>query len=209
MEMNVTISVPSSGCHLRVLAVGGGGGAGYGGGGSGYILSYNETLTTDTVLNIIVGDQRQSSWVTINGQTFEAAPGDDADDGYSGGGAFGGNTEGHDGGSNGEDGENDQNFDGGHGTGEDVTTYKMNNFALTPGAGGKYLFYRGDVIVIDGIYLGGGGGGVLVNRKGPQRDSDNQGEGFGGGAGWHRNSDGDLIFDGLPGVILLEVGNLN
>ena len=57
-----------------------------------------------------------------------------------------------------------------------------------------------------GYYLGGGGGGVLVNGDGPQRDSHNQGEGFGGGAGDHVNGN-EWINDGPPGVILVEVGN--
>ena len=51
---------------------------------------------------------------------------------------------------------------------------------------------------------GGGGGGVLVNGDGPQRDSVNQGEGYGAGGGPHGVS-GVMHYDGLPGVILMEV----
>ena len=53
-------------------------------------------------------------------------------------------------------------------TGEDVREYTIENFVLTPGAGG----YR---------EAGGGGGGVLVNGGGPPRDHEGQGEGYGGG----------------------------
>ena len=70
----------------------------------------------------------------------------------------------------------------------------MEHFALAPGNGGK-RFPMGDL-------YGGGGGGVLVNGRGPPRDCyKTQGEGYGGGgaAGPH--------YKGLPGVILIEVTN--
>ena len=65
----------------------------------------------------------------------------------------------------------------------------MEHFALAPGNGGK-RFPMGDL-------YGGGGGGVLVNGRGPPRD-ETQGQGYGGGgaAGGYK---------GLPGVILIEV----
>ena len=56
-------------------------------------------------------------------------------------------------------------------------------------------------------YFGGGGGGVLINGEGPMRDSDNQGEGYGGGGCGHPSNGNrrQWIEEGLPGVILLEV----
>ena len=52
--------------------------------------------------------------------------------------------------------------------------------------------------------FGGGGGGVLVNGEGPTRPcAPNDGEGYGAGGG--RVECGDEP-DGLPGVILIEVG---
>ena len=149
----------------------------------------------------MVGDQRQSTMVTIGDQTVTAAPGQNSGrhggHGYSGGGAYGRDGgAGCDGGSDGGDGEDDQKNDGGRGTGEDISSYKMENFVLTPGAGGKYYY--------DGSYYGGGGGGVMVNGQGPQRSSDNQGEGFGGGGGWRVNGHKGINV-GLHGVVLIEV----
>ena len=68
----------------------------------------------------------------------------------------------------------------------------MEHFAIAPRDGGMMLS--------SGDLYGGGGGGVLVNGRGPPRDSyKTQGEGYGGGgaAGPH--------YKGLPGVILIEV----
>jgi len=198
LDINVTTPpFTSSECQLRVLAIGGGGKGNSGGGGSGYIQFYSETFTAETFISLTVGDWRQSSSVTVNDQTVMAAPGNDAGvagaDGYSGGGGYINNSNrGCDGGTDGSDGE-DCSYDGGHGTGDDVTAYKMKNFVLTPGAGGKcYNRY------------GGGGGGVMVNGEGPQRESDNQGEGYGGGGALHSRG-GISVYDGLPGVILMEV----
>jgi len=186
LDINVTASPL---CQLRVLAIGGGGSGGSGGGGSGYIQFYSETFTSDTFIRLTVGDQSQSSSVTVNGQTVTAAPGNSGfyqgTDGYSGGGGYGSSSRGCDGGTDGVDGE-DCIYDGGHGTRDDVTAYMMINFVLTPGAGGQYYKSPG------GYYYGGGGGGVLVNGEGPQREYDRQGEGYVGGGG-------------LPGVILMEV----
>jgi len=144
LVINVTgLSFTSSECQLRVLAIGGGGRGGYGGGGSGYIQFHSETLTAATLISLTVGDKSQSSSVTVNGQTVTAAPGNDCvsgsyqgADGYSGGGGRG-IYSGCDGGTDGSDGE-DCSYDGGHGTGDDVTAYKMDNFVLTPGAGDPY-----------------------------------------------------------------------
>ena len=196
LEINVTAPPSvSSECQLRVLAIGGGGEGNSGGGGSGYIQFHSETFTADTFISLTVGDPSQSSSFTVNGQAVTAAPGYDyvsnsyqGADGYSGGGGSG--SPGCDGGTDGHDGENCA-YGGGRGSGDDVTTYKMDNFVLTPGAGGKYNSSGR-------FYYGGGGGGVLVNGEGPQRVSDHQGEGYGGGGGRHYGY-------GLPGVILMEV----
>ena len=202
LNINVTARpFLSSGCQLRVLAIGGGGEGNSGGGESGYIQFHSETFTADTFISLTVGDPSQSSSFTVNGQAVTAAPGYDyvsnsyqGADGYSGGGGSG--SPGCDGGTDGHDGE-DCAYGGGRGSGDDVTTYKMDNFVLTPGAGGKYFYDS-----IDGYNYGGGGGGVMVNGQGPQRDSDNQGEGYGGGGGRHYSRG---TYDGLPGVILMEV----
>ena len=93
LEINVTTPpFTSSECQLRVLAIGGGGRGALGGGGSGYIQSFSETFTAETFISLTVGDPRQSSSVTVNGQTVTAAPGYDGGynggDGYSGGGGY-------------------------------------------------------------------------------------------------------------------------
>ena len=116
-----------------------------GGGGSGYIQYHTQILNNNTLINVTVGDHRQVSVVTINGEVIEAAAGQDSyanggssgGDGYSGGGAYGhngysGNRGNCDGGSDGGNGEaacNNYGHPGGSGTEEDVT-----NFVLTPGA---------------------------------------------------------------------------
>ena len=206
LDINVTgLSSASSKCQLRVLAIGGGGIGAYGGGGSGYIQFYSETLTADTFISLRMGDPYQSSSVTINGHSVTAAPGHDSNvggvgaDGYSGGGGYGYDS-GCDGGTDGGDGEDCYYGLGGLGNGDDVTAYKMDNFVLMPGAGGKYYYN----FTISNYRYGGGGGGVLVNGDGPQRYSDIQGEGYGGGGGPHKVS-GVWHYDGLPGVILMEV----
>ena len=151
-----------------------------------------------------MGDQLQSSLVTINDMTIEAAPGCGSDedyfggDGYSGGGAWG-FERGNDGGSDGGDGQDDFNYDGGRGgvgSGVNISSLKMLNFELTPGKGGDYYWDNSL-----GFYYGGGGGGVLVNGEGPERDSYTQGQGYGGGAGRHSQH------GGLQGVVLLEVSS--
>ena len=208
LDINVTAPpILFSECQLRVLAIGGGGEAdGGGGGGSGYIQFYSETLTADTFISLTVGDQKASSIVTVNGQAVTAAPGNDGNDsgkggdGYSGGGGYDHDSgSGCDGGTDGSDGEDCFYGDGGHGTRDNVTAYKMDNFVLTPGAGGNYDYTGWD-------YGGGGGGGVLVNGEGPQQDSLYQGWGYGGGGGYHRYRVSGVTYRyGLPGVILMEV----
>ena len=198
VDINVNVTSPS-GCQLRVLAVGGGGMGGGCGAGSGHIQYQTMILDPITIISITVGAQSQSSVVRVNSQTVEARPGgyDRSCDGYSGGGAanfqWGGAY--YTGGTNGGDGWGSQDDNPGHGTGEDISEYKMDNYILTPGAGGE-----GWVDSIGGVKIsyGGGGGGILVNGDGPQRN-EHQGEGYGGG-GMGKNDQ-----QGQQGIVLLEI----
>ena len=111
------------------------------------------------------------------------------------------------GGTNGGDGHGSGPFAvPGQGTGVSLDQYSMEYFNLSPGFGGT-----ADV-GINGpeVALGGGGGGVLVDGFGPNREAKCQGEGYGGGGGgmttgkffkWN-NPSGHF---GLPGVILVEL----
>ena len=214
VDFNVTIPPSSSECLIRILVIGGGGSADDSGGGSGYIKYHSQKLPKykETKISLMVGDQNQTSVVTVGNKTFTAAAGQQGSspsvggDGYSGGGAYSIELKGgygSNGGANGGDGEDGLIIaipfnEGGHGTGEDIKTYPMEQFILSPGAGGK--IYEAGV-----FYYGGGGGGVLVNGNGPQYDSVHQGQGYGGGGGGHFNEDDELISDGLPGVILMEI----
>ena len=133
------------------------------------------------------GGGRKSSTVTVNGEIIRAAAGHDGyiDDygGYNGGDGFsGGGSYGSNGGSNGGDGGSSSSGSGGEGTGEDVTSYSLKNYKLSPGEGGKR----------------GGGGGVLVNGDGPGQGKYGQtGQGYGGGS----------YDNGNPGVIILQIAN--
>ena len=63
----------------------------------------------------------------------------------------------------------------------DISSYTLTNFVLTPGSGGDHQ-------------CGGGGGGVLVNGRGPEFYT-GMGEGYGGsGEGY-----------GSPGAILIAI----
>ena len=60
-----------------------------------------------------------------------------------------------------------------------------------------------DKVVTDygGRYvLGSGGGEVLVNGKGPDREDQKHGERYGGGGGGGPTN-------GLPGLVILEIGS--
>ena len=92
---------------------------------------------------------------------------------------------------------------GGRGTGEDITSYELQNYQLvSAGAGGQY--YPNDV-----YNHGGGGGGVLVDGAGPDVEEENKrgetlwshGQGYGGGGTFHSSSDRY----GHSGVIILEI----
>ena len=76
---------------------------------------------------------------------------------------------------------------GGKGSGLDLTSIILQQFSLSPGAGGKG----------DSDY-GGGGGGVLVNGVGPNRTTTGSGEGYGGGEYTGNSGDG-------PGIVLIEI----
>ena len=173
--------------------VGGGGNSeGNGGSGSGCPRYYKEIAKSFSVLTVEVGGSGQPSNITIDGTwilTADAGYGStgnnyDGGDGYSGGGRQGPFNGGSDGGDGGGAG-------GGSGTGEDVTDFLLDNFVLSPGAGGEYYY------AADGY--GGGGGGVLVNGDGPA-GSQWKGEGYGGGGA---GNNGDRL--GLPGTVLLEI----
>ena len=197
-------------CLLRVFAVGGGGQAGANGGaGSGYFKYETHLLSTDkdSMIDLYVGGQSQDSWISINqGDVTVASAGNDSHswdgaNGYCGGGAVG-DWYPHNGGANGGNGEGgDNGYQGGNGSGEDINapSIKLDNFMLSPGAGGQ-------AYDMGSYSRGGGGGGILVNGEGPQQDSEyGQGEGFGGGGGLHINNDGVQTGDGSPGVVLIEV----
>jgi len=193
IEANVTIPMRPK-CQLRLLVVGGGGYAGYGGGGgSGYIQYYTHSTTitsTSAELRISVGNERESSFVVINkNQTIEAQHGHYAGPRYGGDGYSGGGANGCDGGSDGSDG---QCFNGGKGTGENVSSFNFDNFQLSAGAAGESSGFYG--------ITGGGGGGILVDGKGPETSAMldiTAGEGYGGG--------GTSLQWGKPGIVLLEV----
>ena len=189
-------------CAARFFLVGGGGEYnGHGGGtGSGYLKYSVIPLTEATTAKIKVGDQGAASTVTINGVNLEAAPGESGTydgsifrggDGFSGGGGNGAYNGGSDGGDGAGDGDK---YLGGQGTGEKLSSFAMDSFLLTPGVGGQY----------HSAGFGGGGGGVLVNGAGPAEWDNTQGQGYGGG-GCAYDSQGNLVFIGLRGVILLEM----
>ena len=189
-------------CAARFFLVGGGGSGSYGGAGSGYLTYSVIPLTETTTVQINVGDQGAASTVSINGVNLEAAAGESdtydgtinhGGDGFSGGGGWGSYNGGSDGGDGAGDGDTHL---GGQGTGEKLSSFAMDSFLLTPGVGGRYY---------TGIYMaGGGGGGVLVNGAGPAEWDNTQGQGYGGG-GCAFDSQGNTVYIGLRGVILLEM----
>ena len=113
------------------------------------------------------------------------------------------------GGSDGSDGNGGWNRGGyhGNGTGVSLDQISMQYFHLSPGGGGTQ---DSGIETITEQVFGGGGGGVLVDGVGPERESTCQGEGYGGGAGalvthsiFKANNFVGSV--GLPGVILIEV----
>lgn len=195
-DMTPTLVSNEKNCYLeaQVFMVGGGGSsAGNGGGaGSGYIGSGSITMTgNSSVFEVLVGGSEEESMITRDGQVLlQAAPGDNESAnggaGYSGGGAYCYGCTGGDGGEDGSDGEDSSANDGGTGSGFDLGVLITKNFVLTPGKGGA----------ADGN-LGGGGGGFVVNGKKPSGKNAEDGEGYGGGAGYSG--------PGRPGCVLIEL----
>ena len=182
-------------CELTVVAVGGGGsGSGYGGGGSGYVVSSTIAVSASELVVRVGGPGELSSLETSEGQTIiTAQPGEDGQRrnggaGYSGGGGYsngdyGGGAGGQDGGDGADSGNG---YSGGAGSGLDISTIVMENFSLSPGAGGRSF-----------ALAGGGGGGIHVDGAGPQ-ETEYDGQGYGGGGGGYLSNPG-------PGLVLLEI----
>ena len=120
--------------------------------------------------------------IISTGDTVTAAPGENGKglDGGSGGGGGGpGSSYSGNGGRNGGDGQDGDIGLGGHGSREDISLYTFTTWSLTPSAVG--IHYPG---------AEGGGGGLLVDGKGPQ-DKEYRGEGYGrGGNGVSEHRDG-------------------
>ena len=206
----VSVTDPgSSSCLLKILVVGGGGNGTSGGGGSGYLEYHEQTLLGEMFMAVNVGDVRQETVVTINDEDNQetvrivGGAGEDGDgyygdggDGYSGGGEWS-FSHGYSGGRGGGDGEG---FSGaGHGQGLELSLLEFDQVRLSPGEGGPAFYYSGD-----GYYYGGGGGGVLVDGEEPHGDR-YQGRGYGGGGCEHLNDDNQLVKQGRPGVVVIEV----
>ena len=174
-------------CELNLVAVGGGGmGIRGGGGGSGYVSSMNVPVPFPQLIVRAGKPGRESTIRATDQLLLEASEGEHGssnDEGYSDGYSGGGYRD--DGGENGGDGHGDGEFVG-RGSGLDLTSIILQQFSLSPGAGGK------------GDGYGGGGGGVLVNGVGPHRIGTGSGEGYGGGRYHGRDSEG-------PGIVLVEI----
>ena len=138
--------------------------------------------------------------VTAYGGKSSPYPYNNGGDGYSGGGGSGYepneggcSTCGSWGGMNGGHGYSGDRGTGGYGSGQNIRSYALSHFTLSPGYYGAPNYGTG---------TGGGGGGVLVDGNGPSA-SQWHGRGYGGGAG---NDPGTHDPDtGLDGVVLLEV----
>ena len=146
------------------------------GAGSGYLRYDSLPMTKATTAMARVGDRGEGSWITVDGITTEARAGETVNNAGGGNGYCGGGQQGNAGGTDGGNGVGGTSE--GQGTGEDVQSFKMDNFVLSPGAGG--LPYR--------TSYGGGGGGVRVNGIGPGRNSETQGDGYGGVKGTTTNT---------------------
>ena len=85
----------------------------------------------------------------------------------------------------------------GHGTGEDISSYKLTGWTLSPGTGGTYYMNGAG-------YIEGAGGGVLINGEGPAADK-HTGEGYGGGASGISPGGVASNREAVQGAILLEV----
>ena len=108
----------------------------------------------------------------------------------------GGGNGANDGGSDWGDGEGNL---AGHGPGEDISSYVLTGWTLSPCTGGTY--YMNGAEYIEGA---GGGGGVLINGEGPAADK-HTGEGYGGGASGISPGGVASNREAVQGAILLEV----
>ena len=200
VEVNVEVTGDCEMNQLRMFLVGGGGQGIWAGGGSGYLRYLTMDLSGEKNIRLTVGDHQEASSVIVNNLSIVAEPGDDYDsfaggDGYSGGSGRCESAVPCRGGSDGGDGDDGREF-AGHGTGENVTNYKLDNWLLSPGAGGD----GGSCALL----LGAGGGGVLVSGSGPRHDVQD-GEGYGGGGAYCSGHDAN----GQQGVILMEILNFS
>ena len=197
--MNLNLVAAEKDCYvdLNIVAIGGGGGENvYGGSGSGYVETAIVRMSVNSpAAEITVGQVGESSKVEIAGElVLEALPGEQGGDGpggagYSGGGAYCYRCDAGTGGVGGSDGGNGTKYPGGKGSGFDLNLVDLQNFLLSPGAGGlpKWEGY------------GGGGGGVVVNGKMPDVTSENAGAGFGGGSSGYSDS------LGYQGCVIVEI----
>ena len=194
INIHIPLSFEADDCQLRVLAIGGGGKMNASaGGGSGNLLYFSRYLLGPSIIRLNVGGSGESSTVIVNGEMNIAESGHDGTDsnggdGYSGGGA-------HcdcDGGYEGGDGESGDGHHGGHGTGQDLTALVLDNFILSPGDGGESK-------LVGNLWVGGGGGGILINGEGPDENYYTVGSGYGGGGGWGQQ--------GLQGAVIVEIVN--
>ena len=181
------------------IAIGGGGrGNNYGGGGSGYVeYQIGPNWPQKAYLKVAVhpGSESEDSYVSdisdstdiVRGGRGQDGGGDDGGAGYSGGGGYCYPPVGGAGGSNGSKGEDGCIGVGGAGSGVQIDNIPLTNFDLSPGEGGRASGASG-----------GGGGGVLINMQGPDRPTDNMGEGYGGGGNYYNDD------SGLPGAVILD-----
>ena len=211
----VTITAGQGVCTLTLLVVGGGGsgndcqsgystcGDGGGGGGSGYIKYMSMTLGQGVhKISAFVGDGDISSNVTVSGDMIYAHHGgtrqNSGGNGYSGGGApdirYGENSYGAAGGYDGWKGHGDRDY--GQGSGKNVRDYTFDSFLLAPGEGGA-----------PDTWSGGGGGGVLVNGRGPEGSNIHQGQGYGGGGPGVLSRQYNDKSNGRQGIVLLELSD--
>ena len=176
-ETQISVQAGLEGCGLNVLAVGGGGrgaGLGQGGGGSGHVRYTQKMITEDLLLKVRVGGSNQSTRIESFEDssltwTFEAAPGQNGDKRFGGGGYSGGGYNGTSGGEAGADGQGSR---AGRGSGQDIRDIPLWYFCLGPGHAGSGNQHT---------HAAGGGGGVRVGKRyGPPVIVSGMGRGFGG-----------------------------
>ena len=196
------------GCFKTIIAVAIGSGGhgstrsekctGGSGGGCGYINSIEFVLPMNKSITVEMNPNGIDTSLTLEGEIIlSAANGlahicQNGGDGYSGGGdeSVSSTVNAGDGGTAGGDGEvGSSSKEGGKGSGFDISSIVMTHYQLSPGKGGEN----------QGMF-GGGGGGVLLDRIGPDTASlDGNGEGYGGGGV------GGTTTSGLPGCLIFEI----